>query len=425
MSQPSSVNSASAELDAFEAFLGSNPDELIALTETAFGGLLARVDELGFDGDAIQAELVSTGIFDHEVWTRSANLDLAEFLALTPVEYAERFPEQGAPLVAAVLNSIHISEGHEDLNSVAGGTHLSTGAITGISVAGGFIGANLIHRSYRINKIKNEILENAGVGDHYLATYGGGNIKIKKDFLGFYHLDITAGSVSERLKYEWNLSLLGLIHKFRQPNPDPDPENNDCISDAEDDFTTVVDTSRLNSSSFTEELLLDDPVIRSNAERAMIDPEREAEYLFSDLVKVANSGARPKSVEVMLNTKLDTKVDSELLRALSKVPKTDLDGVASEISAKESDLFSDQKAAVYNDLYEVEGSVRSDLSEDLSVAKSDIAGAIDQEVKHDERIIEGEVDQQLVKADQVFTEEADAAVQVVDTKAANTAERVE
>ena len=107
MAQSPSVEPTNPELEALEAFLGSSPDELVAFTETPFGALLAKVNELGFDGGVIQAELASTGILDAEAWTSAVGVDLADFLALTPLEYAERYPEQGAPLVAAILNSIH------------------------------------------------------------------------------------------------------------------------------------------------------------------------------------------------------------------------------------------------------------------------------------------------------------------------------
>jgi hypothetical protein len=239
---------------------------------------------------------------------------------------------------------------------------------------------------------------------------------------------------ASKRRLESNLSPSELVQQFEQAKPVPAPapapapapgRANIEVSKIEDSLTHEVDISVRNSASRAEGELLNSAGFRRNVERTIFDPAREAEDLYSDLGKIAKSGARPKSVEVTLNAKLDAELDSSLLRTLSVVPKSGLDGVASEISAKESDLLSNQKAAIDNGLYQVEGSVENDLSEDLSVAKSDIVDAIDQEVQHEESIIEGDVEREIVKADQVFTAEADAAVEAVDTKVANTVDRVE
>jgi hypothetical protein len=230
---------------------------------------------------------------------------------------------------------------------------------------------------------------------------------------------------ASKQKLESNFSPSKFVQEFKpEPGPGPGPEKTD-LSKIEDSLTHEVDISVRNSASLAEGELLNSADLRRNVERTMFDPAREAEDLYSDLGKVAKSGVRPKSVEVTLNAKLDAELDSGLRRTLSVVPKSGLDGVASEISAKESDLLSNQKAAIDNDLYQVEGSVENNLSEDLSVAKSDIVDTLNQEVQHEVGIIEGSVERETVMAGQVITAEADAAEEAVDTKVANTVDRAE
>lgn len=49
------------EIEAMAEFLGSCPDELRHLTEEKIGNLPNKLEELGFEADTIQAELINMG----------------------------------------------------------------------------------------------------------------------------------------------------------------------------------------------------------------------------------------------------------------------------------------------------------------------------------------------------------------------------
>jgi hypothetical protein len=433
MAQSPSVEPAIPELDALEAFLGSTPEELVAFTETPFGALLAKVNELGFDGDVIQAELAITGILDAEAWTSAVGVDLAGFLALTPLEYADRYPEHGAPLVAAILNSIHLSEEQASLHSVAGGSNLSKGEKIGIGVGvAAFTGLYLVPRIYKTNKLRNKLLEltqlqgdigAAAAEKGFETEYG--RVNLTTDFLGINHVNIHANSFKSRLCLEWNSSLLGHIHKFKPPAP-PEPDRSSvAISDVEsviqsDGSQEISSSIRSSVRSDVPGLLQDNELIDNNLERSFIDPFREVDDLSRDLRGAANAGLRPKSMEVVMNNELDSMAVADLKRAAkSEMDTLDFDGLSQRFETAESNLLSTEKAALRNEFDGIETSVKSNLNDDIEIGKNDVTAAINKEVSSDEIIVKDAAQAEESKIDQAFAADAKATVAAVETKAEN------
>jgi hypothetical protein len=114
------------ELDALEAFLASNPNELNNLLDKPFGELAEQLCYLGFDGKLLRHYICGLESFSKEVWIDAVVIDSIEhFLQLSPHQYCDTYPEIGAPLLVSVVNSIKISEQHAQLLQEAGGTGLS------------------------------------------------------------------------------------------------------------------------------------------------------------------------------------------------------------------------------------------------------------------------------------------------------------
>jgi hypothetical protein len=420
MTESTSVDQASPELEALEAFLGDNPEELVAFTETPFGALLNRANELGFDGDLIQTELASTGVLDAEAWLGPVGLARDEFLALTPLEYADRYPEHGAPLVAALLNSIHLSEEQASLHALAGGTNLSKGDKIGIGVAAAVItGVYVLPRLIGHLKVRSVLVKDAEASRdmmNHLAENGlrgdFGVAKLEADFLGIKHMNITANSFSSRLKMEWNMSLMKYIYKFKpDPKPEPKPERrsiSDDISIAEshaDEFADHEVREALSQS------LLDDmrnsSGINNNIERGIDDPSRELNDLAGDMRDAAGL-SRPKSMEV-INNKLDAlAVEGFEGEADTFLRSLNLDSVADEIKSQASDLAETELADVRKELEEFEESVKDSISEDTVRVKEGATREIDQAVSEEETVLIDETGVVKKEVDQAIETDAEA-----------------
>jgi hypothetical protein len=425
MTQSSSVESVSPELDALEAFLGSTPEELVAFTETPFGGLLAKVNELGFDGDMIQAELASTGILDAEAWTSSVGVDLSDFLELTPLEYANRYPEQGLPLVAAILNSIHLSEEQASLHSVAGGTNLSKGEKIGIAVGSTITGMYVIPKICNHLKMRSYLIKEqaAGRGADLIEgrDLGDGVVRLRTDIFGIKHFDYEAKCISTRLQTELNHTLFPTAYReigtaYRNIrtaiNPDwnkPKPDNNLSTELSEIESTANSDGSQdirysIRSSAMNNELL------DSNAERASIAPGRELRDLSRDWSEAAQFDVRPKSLKHVANSELDSMVDEDLGRAArSEMASLDFDRLYQSIESAESNLLGTEKATMSQALDGFESSVQSDLGHDIGLAEGEITDEIDKEVAKDEIFVEDAVQTEELKLETAISVDTEAA----------------
>jgi len=423
----------SPELQALEAFLGSNPDELVAFTETPFASLLTRVNELGFDGDVIQAELASIGILDIEVWSNQVGLEHAEFLALSPIEYADRYPEQGAPLVAAVLNSIHLSEEQSALHAVAGGTNLNKGGkigialgATGVAISGLWLVPRMIKNHELIQSMKNACPEGQNVTDWVISQPGLGTLQIK-NILGIDTVNFSADNFQVRLIHEWNRSLFGNIKEIKQrilnPPPEPEPQPEDLItidSELERSSSSLIKGSIL--SDLSESNIRDPAVIRAikrNAQRASLDPSRELGDLSFDLSSEANAGLRPKSLEVKMNSEFDSMAEAGLEKDAYldiKVEYVDAADFENDIDKRSLKEFNNIESGKSQEFEEFESSVENNLKYEIGGAEQDINNAIDKEVRKDETFVVDKVDSEASKAEQAVMQEANTAVTVVEQK---------
>ena len=440
MAQSPSVEPTNPELEALEAFLGSSPDELVAFTETPFGALLAKINELGFDGGMIQEELVSTGILDAEAWTSAVGVDLADFLALTPVEYAERYPEQGAPRVAAILNSIHLSEEQASLHSVAGGTNLSKGEKIGIGVGAAVTGLYLAPRIFNQLRARSTAIERAAVNPQIAReweegyTADNGVISLKTDFMGIKHLDFRAKSITGRLTHEWDNSLIPSAYREGQKayravrtmiNPNWRPQENrraEEVSVFEDDLESrgSQEIEESIGASVKEDLpdtLRNNNDIDRNVRRASVEPSREANYLSEDLKGAAKAGIRPKSMAVAESPKLDRLVEIDLKSAAkNEIASLDVDGLSQNIKDEGSKLLDNEEEAISQEFDEVASSVEKNLNEDVQVAKQDLASAVDRQVSNDVSIAEDEAKALVSKAEEAVVTDTQAVEVAAEEK---------
>lgn len=433
MAQSPSIEPASPELDALEAFLGSTPDELVAFTETPFGALLAKVNELGFDGGVIQAELASTGILDAEAWTSAVGVDLAGFLALTPLEYADRYPEQGAPLVAAILNSIQVSEEQASLHSVAGGTNLSKGEKIGIGVGAAVTGLYLAPRIFNQLRARSTAIEHAAVSPEIASaweegyTTNNGVISLKTDFMGIKHLDFSAKSITGRLAHEWNNSLIPSAYKAVRTkiNPNWRPQENrraEEVSVFEDDLESrgsqeIEESMRASVKEDLPDILRNNNDIDRNVRRASVDPYRELDDLSVDLKNTAKAGIRPKSMEVGVSPELDRLVEISLKSAAKNViVSLDVDGLSQNIKDEGSKLLDNEEAALSQKLDEFGSSVEQNLNEDVQVAKQDLANAVERQVSNDVSIAEDVAQAEVSKLEEAVVTDAQAVEVAAEEK---------
>jgi hypothetical protein len=133
------------DLDALELFLASDPEQLNSILDQPFGAIIEYLDNLGFDGERIFQSIRLDQCFSREVWVDSVGIDsLEQFLSLSPIEYCDKFPLVGAPLVAAVVDSIHVGDDQSQLRANAGGTNLTKSQKWEIGIAGGMVGVGLI-----------------------------------------------------------------------------------------------------------------------------------------------------------------------------------------------------------------------------------------------------------------------------------------
>jgi hypothetical protein len=405
-------------LDALEAFLGANPSELVTFTETPFGDLLKRVNQLGFDGHSIQKELDSTGVVDPETWITPVDLELAEFMALSPLEYVDRYPEHGAPLVATILNSIHLSDEQASLSSIAGGTNLSVGGKVGIVAAAAAItGIYAVPRIYNHLSMRSIFVRAAEISADNARTAADGFrgdfgvARLKQDFMGINHLNITADSFSSRFKLEWNMSGLGYIGRFKpDPAPDPGPQPDDRLSQAiseldgsdnrsvndvesvyvdEEEGNGPIQLERFINRGIRRELISSvssserfQSFVEENVERAEINPFREGEDLAGDL---RNVSVRPKSMEVVMNNEFDGLALKGLrVDARTVLGNPNLEAVAQGISDDASNMLSSEIGAVSQELEGFESEAQVSLDHDAHLAKSGIDRKIDGAVTHEE-----------------------------------------
>jgi hypothetical protein len=202
------------ELEALEAFLASNPNELNNLLDKPFGELTEQLCNLGFDGKLLHHHISGLESFSKEVWIDSVGINTIEhFLKLTPHQYCDSYPEIGAPLLVAVVNSIKISDQHAQLLQEAGGTSLSKkqklGLEIGLPVAATalyFAPRVLGHQNAKkhfLDCLTSEHLKNIAEGkiEHVEIPQNKGVVEIKQSILGT-HMDVKITKWSDRVAYE-------------------------------------------------------------------------------------------------------------------------------------------------------------------------------------------------------------------------------
>jgi hypothetical protein len=448
MTESSSVDQASPELEALEAFLGDNPEELVAFTETPFGALLNRANELGFDGDLIQTELASTGVLDAEAWLGQVGLARDEFLTLTPLEYADRYPEHGAPLVAALLNSIHLSEEQASLHALAGGTNLSKGEKweIGVGAAAAVVtGVYVVSRIYSNIKIRNRLLSfekeaiaaaekgnlaSAGIINPYRdLVLDGGVLKLERDVLGIKHMSFTANSFKDRLIWEWNKSLFGLIHQIQHkdqpapPDPNTDPSRR---SEAYNELRASLPADTQDFDNEVSKALRKDlvregrqsEVVNRNIEKIRVDPEGEFLDLTGDMRDAA--GVRRPSMKVVINEKLDGfAVEGLEEEADTVLGSLDLHALEHDITNRASYMVETKLDAVKQELEGIKASVESNIEEDLQSVKSAVSIEIDEAVSKEEMALIYETGVVKKEVDQAIETDAEAFKASVDKEVEN------
>lgn len=450
MSQSTPSDLFSPETDAFEAFLASHPDDLAAFIETPFGGLVAKVNELGFDAAAILDELVPSGLLDRELWISVVDLNDSEFLALTPMEYVERFPEHGAPLLASVLNSFKLSEDNVSLLSTAGGTNLSKGAKIGIGVTGGILGlalvVNQVARTIKTKRLANNMLkfaEQYGVELRDMKGFGG-KATITRDRFGFAHFSFTANSFASRVYFELNAGILGFL--FKQPGGDqlpgrdqaddhssvhssasyqPSDSDSDSVQSSQSpsshsyDFdpfqNSVRDGAELESNAlmrsygdmkrelmnsidnFDDNVRLDNS-FRSNRVRLEVAPGSEYNDLH-DSIERAKLGNRTKSLEVMANQDFVNDLEQDMKDQVS----ADLHNVMIEFDSQDSfsqflDLHRRGMGAFvdksnFASLQEAPKSLADELKSEASQAESRASSIVGQDINNAEQSVGGKLNE--------------------------------
>ena len=202
------------ELEALEAFLASNPNELNNLLDKPFGELAEQLCYLGFDGKLLRHYICGLEDFSKEVWIDAVGIDSIEhFLHLTPHQYCDSYPEIGAPLLVAVVNSIKISDQHAQLLREAGGTNLSKKQKLGLEI-GLPVAATALYFAPRVlghqnakklffESLSPEKLEEVARGEINERVLPGekGVIELKQTIFGT-HMDVKFESWSDRVAYE-------------------------------------------------------------------------------------------------------------------------------------------------------------------------------------------------------------------------------
>ena len=204
------------ELEALEAFLASNPNQLNNLLDKPFGELPEQLCNLGFDGNLLRHHISGLESFSKEVWIDAVGIDSIEhFLQLSPHQYCDTYPEIGAPLLVAVVNSIKISEQHAQLLEVAGGTSLSKKQKLGLEI-GLPVAATVLYLAPRLlyhQNTKKQLFES--LTDEVRKEVAEGNtieivqrvgkqenvIELKQTIFGT-HMDVKLANWSDRVTYE-------------------------------------------------------------------------------------------------------------------------------------------------------------------------------------------------------------------------------
>ena len=442
-----SPDTPTPELDALSTYLGANPDEIAAFTETPFSLLLDRVHQLGFDSTAVQVELAETCILDLDIWlSADPSLELSGFLKMSPAEYSELYPDRGAPLVASVLNSIHLSEEQASLQSVAGGTKLSKGDDIAIaSVAGvvtAFYLAPRVVKSVLRNKRFSDIVEQlpakerenfvAYAGKWRRPTEGGsfGEGRYGK-FLGFTTSEFRADSIRSRLMHEWNQSLGGLIHKFEPPQPEPEPDNDSDIkstvlSEAETEAQGEIETSFVHLAKDGAREASNSEVVSRNMNRAFDDPSRELGDLSDDFSALKSSGVRPKSVGAVANKELDSFVIDDIGSSLqNEFNSGEINSLRSEANEYEGSIADTEKKMIANGYDEARQSVLGEARSDANSIKRDASGEIEHMVSDDEQIARDAVGTEISDAEGALEEDGKNAVGIFEEHIDNAASKLD
>lgn len=432
------TNTHHPEIEALAKFLGSSPDVLRNLTEEKIGNLPNRLKELGFEANTIQAELADMGVLKKELWLDSVGLDLTNLLNLSPIEYAEKYPDQGAPLVIAVLSSIHLSDDHASLLEVAGGTNLSKGAKIGVGVASAAVGIYAVPRLISHLQIRSTVLkleregflevgEERSIGDF-------GSVRVDKDFLGFKHVNFKANSFTDRLKVEWNASI-GRYNKNWKFEGDHRNDNGGDGGNSDFDEADLISNQgeRLieNESSEVMHQGLSDAVreasrsevVRRNMIRGEADPEREFSELSNDFRGFNSVPGRPKSLELAANDDLDLLAREDIGNAAKVTFSNEISFERSvDFSHIEESALNSEGRLIGQDLSRVEGSLDNAAQQDLGRLKSNISQEINQEFVQEERIAESAARDEIDEGESVLESDLSDGVESVEAKGENIVE---
>jgi hypothetical protein len=390
------------ELDALEAFLAGNPDELNPLLDTPFGDLARAIADLGFDTEVLIEELAAIGLLTEELWIESVQLEQAEFLALTPLQYCEKFPDIGAPLVLSVLNAIKLSDEQSELLSKAGGTNLSRGEKVeiGVGIAGAGVAAlYVLPRLYQHVQLKRELvayfdkdIQNTDSKLKFTAMrYSreeGILYKFSRDSSGATRLSIKADTYAIRLYGELSNTLPVLLWRKIQGaiNKKDAPEN--LAKETESDIKDAAAGSEIEQKTIREE------------ERIERSPYKDLSHIYKDsgpkIKELANAAANKDSqindslIQYAESKALDIAAEklAEEISELNRIEDAEMEAVEKTLHSGENKAtsFVDQKV----DSLEAQLAEKADQLIDNAIQKEEIA--IDNQISEEIDAMESEAE---------------------------------
>ena len=408
------------ELDALEAVLATDADEIGTLLNLPFSSLLARVQDLGFDASVLLEELRAIGLIDADLWLTPVQLNQADFLALTPLQYSEQFPESGAPLVFAVLKAIRLTDDQAQLLATAGGTNLSKSEKweigVGVSVGAGYLlpkaGLHLWNRSALFKKWELTVEgENPGTKGAFEKV---NEIAYRVDEQGMT-VKLTKGKVFNSMSLEFDTYGGRLLHELRSTFPGNVLQriwNSGFLQRApkwikkklwtseseaiDDDLRESLIEDSVYSAEEGEAVLVEEGDGRQAAaslDRARNHPYREFEDLLGamnrrdlDLPEVFQ---RSKSLK--LRSRADSRLELEVQEDLKDNFVSNQDFVQKEEIHLEKQIFE-------NRVGEASSVVAEKVDADVVTVENDAEGFVVKDVDAEVNLVENNVDEKVAAA---------------------------
>ena len=393
----------SPELNAFESFLALNPDHIQQFLELPLCDFRAHIDSLGFVGATVLEEFFSIQSFDPEALLSSAGLSLDDFLSLTPLQFMERSPDFGAPLVYCILNSIHLDGDHQQLLATAGGTNLTKSEKWAIGGAAAITGLYLLPKLYMHRKLI-PILEMmagknpAGGGKDYDWTSinfkgfslensplkGLDSAAVKRGFWG-PQADLNFKTFGDRLVFELRCTLPGVIKTF--------------YSARKQAAQAALENQARGES--LEYLSNHESGFDANVERSIDDPREEAE-------EISQQGISQELGSGNLQLDLDNwAANQQLLGHLS-------DHVSAEIDSAVASVEADGSFLEREELNLLEDVVKADAAATRSLVVSDLEGLDVEIAKRANSVINVEIDSLVDGAEAEVADKVQSAVSNIE-----------